>query len=249
MARTHTASSGELVTISPDDPRGPWTIELPDPQASAANNGWFVVVKAIEYGDTPVTITCLGTASIEEPDLGAKRQAVVVVLAGHSTEFTYNAARNTWCVYRSDSTPQHMAILYGQPDQITGNNQTLVNWNGELHHPFYGVPDTAAGTITVPYAGLYLAQAFVLCTQSNSTKEFQIVLRMDRTISGNIDIATFQVATDKTPRYRTFPFSSPIEFADNCVVSLSMRAEGDSFGNLTFADCSFSLTRLFTAAT
>ena len=245
MAITYQATSGDLVTIQPDDPRGPWTIELPDPSENAANNGWFVVVKATGFGETPVTITALGTASIEDANLAEKASSVALVFVANAIEFTYNQVRNSWQVYRAAAAPVHTAILAGAPDSI-GNNETLVNWDTAGESEFFddGAADLTAGTITVPAAGLYIAQTHVFCTQSNSNKEFTILLRMDRSISGNIDIGAFQVATDKTPRYRVFPFISYVAFAAGDVVSLSLRAEGgDSYGTLSFDNCSFSISR------
>ena len=204
---TYASNWSEQVTISPDQGTDPWTIQLPDPGELPSNNGRWVDVKAIDFGRRAVTISCLGTASIEEANLGAKATSVTRTFVGDSARFTYNAERNTFNVYQTATAPDHVAILYGPPSNISSNNSTLVDWTGSGATEFFKIvpePNDTTGVIVIPKTGLYRTDVHIICSQSNSNKEFQIVLRLDRSVSGNLDISTFQVATDKTPRYRSF---------------------------------------------
>ena len=246
---TFAADWSEQVTISPDAGTAPWTIQLPDPEELPANNGRWVDVKAIDFGRRPVTIACLGTASIEEANLGPKAASVTRVFLGDAARFTYNSERNTFNIYQTATAPDHVALLYGPPSAISSNNATLTDWAGSGATEFFKTvpePNETTGVIVIPKTGLYRTDVHVICTQSNSNKEFQIVLRLDRSLSANLDISTFQVATDKTPRYRSFSFSAYVAGQQDEEWSLSMRAEGASFGTLSFEPaCSFAVEQSF----
>ena len=249
MAITHQAVNGEKVTVEPDDPRGPWTIELPDAQELPANNNWQVHVKAIGFGATPITITATGTASIEDANLGQKQPSVSTVFVGNSVEFTYNSGRNTWNVYRSASAPTHTAILYGTPATLTNvgtTPQAVDGWAGGDSTPFFDVaPQTGTGAITIPKNGIYMLNMLLLCEQSGSNKEFAYIASVQRSATTDLDLAAFQVATDKTPRVRSLTCSFPLVGTSGDEWNLAIRAEGAGGQNLNFSPCGFSVTLMY----
>lgn len=95
MAKTHEATSEEIVSIDPGLAGGPWTVKLPDP----ALNGDWVTIHDKAGDNTGITVdTDSGTDTIEDPSTPGTFAAPVTLNFNNISACTwiYDAGEDKW---------------------------------------------------------------------------------------------------------------------------------------------------------
>ena len=113
----------------------------------------------------------------------------------------------------------------------------------EVGEEFSAKVNQSAGTIEIPETGLYTIKISVLGEQGNSLKEESFYLWHRSTIDGDRIAATFQVATDKTPRWRQLSNAFDLQYQEGEVISLGLSATG-SMGTFDFEHARLQIMQL-----
>jgi hypothetical protein len=139
------AFAGQLITIHPDDSRGPWIIQLP---TVGVVNGTFAGVRASALSNTPVTIRSVGGFPIVDMLLGTIALQYTQPLRGNLM-FYYSSTQAAWYVYE-DFYPRR--VEHWTADAITAVGTQSLTW--KFVPQFMGHDPVV---MTVDSAGLFTA--------------------------------------------------------------------------------------------
>ena len=153
----------------------------------------------------------------------------------------YGRSDNDWTLARDE-----IAILRGVPSSFTlGTGITTISgWpTAATNSPSTYIVNGTTGEITVNATGVYLLSASLIGLQGNDTKEEDIYLWLRNSVSGDEELWSYHVATDKGANYRPLGRSLYLDFNALEQVSIGMQATA-GLGTFTFINASFSLSKV-----